>query len=304
MTLFDFNQDGLKEIVYRDASRLRIINGSKKSHITGIDTIVYNLSTFEITSSTVAEFPVVADCDGDGEAEIITTGTLSGDTQMKLHVFKSLNKGTWAPARPVWNQYAYNVTNVNKDLTIPKKIYNNGAFFSNGKQPFNNFQEQATTLNQNGDMVFEVFPDTTRIDTTIMYGQFYLLGGKTYTETTMDTLWLRNINNCDSVIILNLLVTPLCLEFSSFSDSICDGDFYFFNGKMLDARGVYSDTLQTEMGCDSIVSLFLSVFPRYKRYQFETIYQETVILLTDMNIKKKVFILILYTPIKVVIVLL
>ena len=46
MTLFDFNQDGIMEIVYRDQDRLRIINGSGKSHLTGNDTIpFYNLYT-------------------------------------------------------------------------------------------------------------------------------------------------------------------------------------------------------------------------------------------------------------------
>ena len=46
MTLFDFNQDGIMEIVYRDQDNLRIINGSGRSHRTGHDTIpFYNLYT-------------------------------------------------------------------------------------------------------------------------------------------------------------------------------------------------------------------------------------------------------------------
>ena len=39
ITLFDFNSDGVEEIVYRDESLLRVINGSGKSYITGKDTI-------------------------------------------------------------------------------------------------------------------------------------------------------------------------------------------------------------------------------------------------------------------------
>lgn len=41
MTLFDFNQDNIMEIVYRDQDKLRIINGSGKSHLTGNDTIPF-----------------------------------------------------------------------------------------------------------------------------------------------------------------------------------------------------------------------------------------------------------------------
>ena len=53
MTLFDFNQDSKMEIVYRDESNLRIINGSGKSHITGNDTIpFYNLYTQSMSAGT------------------------------------------------------------------------------------------------------------------------------------------------------------------------------------------------------------------------------------------------------------
>jgi len=209
MTLFDFNQDGLKEIVYRDEVNLRIINGSKKSHLTGADTTVYNLSIFPVASKTIAEYPIVVDCDADGEAEILLQGRASGSTSSRLHMFKSFAKGAWAPARTVWNQYAYNVTNVNENLTIPKTLFNNATYFPNGKQPFNNFQEQATLINKNGDPFFKAQFDTTRIDTSILKGQSYTFGTKTYTSSAKDTLILKSTSGCDSVAILNLSVLAL-----------------------------------------------------------------------------------------------
>ena len=48
----------------------------------------------------------------------------------------------------------YNVTNVNKDLTIPTTVFNNATAFTDPdgivRMPFNNFLQQATTLDQYG----------------------------------------------------------------------------------------------------------------------------------------------------------
>ena len=156
MTLFDFNQDGISEIVYRDMADLRIINGSGKSHLTGNDTIpFYNLYTKSMYAGTWKEYPVVADVNGDGAAEIVVCGKVGsglGWVGGQLWVIGGIHP--WAPARPVWNQYMYNVTNVNKDLTVPSPLFNNATAFTDPqgvvRRPFNNFLQQATTLDQYG----------------------------------------------------------------------------------------------------------------------------------------------------------
>ena len=156
MTLFDFNQDDIMEIVYRDQDRLRIINGSGKSHVTGADTIsCYNLYSLSMTAGTWKEYPVVADVNNDERAEIVTCGRTGyglGWVGGQLVVVGGIHP--WAPARPVWNQYMYNVTNVNKDLTIPMPLFNNATSFTDPdgvvRRPFNNFLQQATTLDQYG----------------------------------------------------------------------------------------------------------------------------------------------------------
>ena len=156
MTLFDFNQDGIMEIVYRDQEKLRIINGSGKSHLTGNDTIpFYNLYTKSMSAGTWKEYPVVADVNGDGAAEIVVCGKVGsglGWIGGQLWVIGGIHP--WAPARPVWNQYLYNVTNINKDLTVPAPLFNNATAFTDPqgivRRPFNNFLQQATTLDQYG----------------------------------------------------------------------------------------------------------------------------------------------------------
>ena len=165
--MFDFNQDGVAEIVYRDEETLRIIDGS------GTEAIAIN--TFDnIRSNTGRDCPVVADIDGDGQAEILVTGW-TGDTSSSppgadghnghMRVFKSGSSASpWAPARSVWNQYLYNSVNVNEDLTIPQRQLNPTTIFpglngilgdADDIQPFNNLLQQQTTLNTNGTPLWE-----------------------------------------------------------------------------------------------------------------------------------------------------
>ena len=138
MSLFDFNQDGSAEIVYRDESLLRIMNG-----VTGL-----NISTFPCTSGTAVEYPIIVDLKRNGSAQIVVSeGAV-------MRSFSSGSGSTWAPARYVWNQHAYNVVNINNDLTIPAVNFNLATVFvdidSTVRRPFNGFLQQTTTLDKYG----------------------------------------------------------------------------------------------------------------------------------------------------------
>ncbi len=162
MTLFDFNQDGIMEIVYRDETALRIINASGKSHLTGNDTLpFYNLYSLNMAAGTWMENPVVAEVNNDGAAEIVVCGMLGtgpggagSNYQYQGHLVILGGIHPWAPTRKVWNQYMYNVTNINEDLTTPRYIFDNATFFTDFDgaqyQPYNNFLQQATTLTDRG----------------------------------------------------------------------------------------------------------------------------------------------------------
>ena len=157
ITTFDFNQDGLLELLICDQSTVRIVNGSGVSHITHQDTVpVYVVNSFPFSETTIMQYPVIADVDADGSAEFVSVGS------NRLNIFKSAAAIGWAPARKVWNQYLYNVTNVNEDLTIPQYLFNNATPFTGPdnvtRRPFNNFLQQATTIDQNGQPFFAV-PD-------------------------------------------------------------------------------------------------------------------------------------------------
>ena len=109
LTAFDFNQDGSVEIVYRDQSDMRIIDG-----VTG-----NNKSSFACVAPTASEYPAIVDLDRDGQADIVASSStydLNHDKHAKLIVFHSPANTVWAPARYVWNQHAYNIININDDV--------------------------------------------------------------------------------------------------------------------------------------------------------------------------------------------
>lgn len=156
ITAFDFNQDGLLELIICDQSKLRIVNGSGISHITHNDTIpVYVMSSFPFSEITIMQYPVIVDADNDGNAEIVSVGS------DKLNILES-DGAYWAPTRMVWNQYMYNVTNINNDLTVTQYQFNNATAFVDPdgviRYPFNNFLQQVTTLDQYGRPFYAV-PD-------------------------------------------------------------------------------------------------------------------------------------------------
>ena len=66
-------------------------------------------------------------------------------------------------------------------------------------------------------------------------------------------------NGCDSVVVLNLSVLPISA--SAISDTIFANQTYSFGGQSLTATGTYFDTLQNNVGCDSVVTLNLTVWP-------------------------------------------
>jgi uncharacterized repeat protein (TIGR02543 family) len=152
IVMFDFDQDGKNELVYRDQSNLRILNGEN-----GTDKIT---STIYAYSSTANEYPLVVDVNNDGAAEIVVLGkTPSSSSTGRVMVFSSKNvHDKWAPTRKVWNQFAYNAVNVNDDLTIPEIQLNPATLFPNGKQPYNGYLMQQTMLSSDGDPLF-LLPD-------------------------------------------------------------------------------------------------------------------------------------------------
>ncbi|MFO0759030.1 MAG: VCBS repeat-containing protein [Byssovorax sp.] len=112
-TGFDFLGDGVAEAIYADEKQVYVFDG-----LTGAPSM-----TQKRISATAIEYPVVADVDNDGSAEILYVSNYQdeqGDGPA-LTVLRDAGK-RWIPARRIWNQYSYHVTNVREDGTIPAKM--------------------------------------------------------------------------------------------------------------------------------------------------------------------------------------
>ena len=64
---------------------------------------------------------------------------------------------------------------------------------------------------------------------------------------------------CDSIVNLTLSINSMLT--SAYSASVCLGSGYLFNGRTLTQAGAYTDTLTATGGCDSVVTLHLTVNP-------------------------------------------
>ena len=122
-SVFDFEGDGVAEVVYADECFMRVYRGSD-GHV---------LLEIPNTSATINEYPLVADVDADGRSEIVI---VANDRTPSLRTQCATNNPGWSGARRgvfvygdarnqwvrtrrIWNQHAYHVTNVTPTGAIP-----------------------------------------------------------------------------------------------------------------------------------------------------------------------------------------
>jgi hypothetical protein len=172
LTIYDFNNDGAVEVVYRDAAELAIVDG-----LTGQNKLWSRICQ----SHTYTEGPVIADVNGDGNTDICVACNFSdnasqfninaGIQQQALGQIRMyFSSGEWLPTRKVWNQPGYFVVNINDDLTLPFPQFDIATSFQGNcpvgppgtRQPFNVFLNQVPFMSANGCPVYPA-PDLTFI---------------------------------------------------------------------------------------------------------------------------------------------
>ncbi|MFN8315908.1 MAG: T9SS type A sorting domain-containing protein [Chitinophagales bacterium] len=109
-------------------------------------------------------------------------------------------------------------------------------------------------------LTLNVLPTSTGAFTkTICSNETFTFNGATLNTagTYKDTL--TSANGCDSVVTLTLVVNST--KATTLNQSICQGSSFTFNGQTLTAAGTYKDTLTSAAGCDSVITLNLTVNP-------------------------------------------
>lgn len=97
----------------------------------------------------------------------------------------------------------------------------------------------------------------TNLTESLCEGQSFSVGKSTYTETGIYRDTLKNFLGCDSIVVTRLTVHP---EYDIIlARSVCEGDTVSFNGKEYTASGKYKASLKSLYGCDSMVTLDLTV---------------------------------------------
>ena len=141
VSLFDFDGDGRQEMVLRDSANLKIIRYN--------DTFPYIVEQIKCESATYDEYCPIIGIDNNGKSRICTVCGLDNTVFFgQLTIFGPPDSLPWAPARPIWNQYAYNPLYINDDLTVPR-VQKNQATYQNGR--YNNFMAQQTLLDSAGN---------------------------------------------------------------------------------------------------------------------------------------------------------
>jgi len=250
ITLFDFNQDNVMEIVYRDSENLRIINGSSTSP--------HNLFSRRMAAGTGIEYPIVADVNGDGSAEIVATGLIDQSANLPgnggIYIFGS--PGNWSPARPVWNQYMYHVTNVNEDLSIPTYCFDKATVFTapDGtiRRPYNNFLQQAYYINQYGEPYNP--GGYSEVDISGTGCSAFSFHGTTYTESGNYEQLVESPDGCDTLYHVKVSIGGTITH--EWSQTACN--HYVWNGTNYTEPGNYIQEFVSVDGCDSIVTLHLT----------------------------------------------
>ena len=104
---------------------------------------------------------------------------------------------------------------------------------------------------------FERAVYTQEIHHAICEGSAYTENGFNASEAGTYTQNLQTINGCDSIVTLTLTVNPTYNI--TIDASINDGETYEENGFSESEAGTYVRTIQSEFGCDSVITLNLTV---------------------------------------------
>ena len=148
-SVFDFQGDGVAEVLYNDECRMLAMDG-RNGH---------PFIAFPNPTKTSTGYPIVVDVDGDGRSELVfgasidNSNNCSGVVESSPELFPECDPSlpnrpqycfgntfgvyawsdpndSWVRTRPIWNQHAYQITNIEDDGTVPTQELRSWEFFN------------------------------------------------------------------------------------------------------------------------------------------------------------------------------
>ncbi|MDA3818748.1 MAG: T9SS type A sorting domain-containing protein [Prolixibacteraceae bacterium] len=111
-------------------------------------------------------------------------------------------------------------------------------------------------------LTLTVYPTSNHsVEAVICQGETYQFGTQTLTASGLYTETFETVNGCDSIVSLTLTVNPGYTHADE--ATICEGENYQFGSQSLTTSGEYTEVFESENGCDSIVTLTITVYPTY-----------------------------------------
>ncbi|MAD77143.1 MAG: hemolysin [Rheinheimera sp.] len=113
VSAYDFNGDGIDEVIVQDHLKVRVLNGLNGEVLPTVANSTWSLW----------EYPVIVDLSGDDNAELITVSN-NFDSRYSINngvtVYEAADSSKpWKNATRIWNQHSYHQTNINQNGTVP-----------------------------------------------------------------------------------------------------------------------------------------------------------------------------------------
>ena len=105
-------------------------------------------------------------------------------------------------------------------------------------------------------------PSSTTMDfVNICEGEMYSFGNQNISELGLYKETFKDVNNCDSTVVLEVSITPL--DAGTITKKIFEGEKFKIENFELDKKGEYPIRIESSIGCDSLITINLEYYHVY-----------------------------------------